>query len=622
MLEKALKSKRMLGALTVVLCGVPAAIWASQDESRAPDGSILHRRPVPSGEAAGEAEAPVFVYDPSDRSVLPSDMQREGETLVRPSLSLEPREGEQLHTAAGAKPLETGPDSPVDPSGILPPEAPKDLDAIGGDAVSASADVEGDAGPGEVPGGPDAESATFESGPGEPAMADPRDGLGSEVLPDRDTEKEGTLHYSEVFEPSVVPFKRNRAVGEVGLDYGIRSADEGFEELEVMGTRVEAGREAFWGTLLLEGRGGERIPIPSVSPESRILSYQASPEQRVVFERDSSGNYYLTPEREGRLRVVFLTDAPSRWFGGAIPDGLRFSEVPRGLRPKVPRAVAVEAEVVARFIGVTRAMGLSEALKKLVAYFRGFEPGDPPPSTGSVYRDVALGKKGVCRHRVHGFVITAQTLGIPARYVFNEAHVFAEVYVPGARAGWMRVDLGGGAEALNVYGAERSPRHRPREADPFEKPEEYLAQGLAGATTVHGLPDEGPLADVSENEATGGGRPREARLPIPRARVAPNLKPTRTELKVGESFVFRGEELVVSGQVKAVSGEPVGEGTVQILLVDAQTLEAIAMLGTASLDEAGRYSARVGVPQGQPPGSYEILAEFIGNAVFAGSSGR
>ena len=35
--------------------------------------------------------------------------------------------------------------------------------------------------------------------------------------------------------------------------------------------------------------------------------------------------------------------------------------------------------------------------------------------------DLALSKKGVCRHRAYAFTITAQGLGIPARMVMNEA---------------------------------------------------------------------------------------------------------------------------------------------------------------------------------------------------------
>jgi transglutaminase-like putative cysteine protease len=40
--------------------------------------------------------------------------------------------------------------------------------------------------------------------------------------------------------------------------------------------------------------------------------------------------------------------------------------------------------------------------------------------------DLARGKRGVCRHRAYAFVIVAQALGIPARFVQNEAHAWVE----------------------------------------------------------------------------------------------------------------------------------------------------------------------------------------------------
>src|SRR5690606_7524478 len=123
-------------------------------------------------------------------------------------------------------------------------------------------------------------------------------------------------------------------------------------------------------------------------------------------------------------------DAPTRYFGRAIASGMRVSDVPPGLRPSPPEAVKAEALAVAQMLGLEPSMPYDQLLNGLVAHFRAFVPGEPPPETASVYRDIALGGVGICRHRAHGFVITALGLGVPARYVFNEAHVFVEVYIP------------------------------------------------------------------------------------------------------------------------------------------------------------------------------------------------
>ena len=107
----------------------------------------------------------------------------------------------------------------------------------------------------------------------------------------------------------------------------------------------------------------------------------------------------------------------------------------------LPDNVARDAAVVRAAIGVSRAMRPRDAIAKLVDYFRGFtDSAETPAPRGSVYLDLALSKKGVCRHRAFAFLITAQSLGIPARLVENEAHAWVEIH-DGTL--WRRIDLGG-----------------------------------------------------------------------------------------------------------------------------------------------------------------------------------
>ena len=82
-------------------------------------------------------------------------------------------------------------------------------------------------------------------------------------------------------------------------------------------------------------------------------------------------------------------------------------------------------------------------IAKMVEYYRGFQASNDIPNThGDMFLDLALSKKGVCRHRAFAFLITALEIGIPTRMVVNEAHAWVEVFDGQL---WHRVDLGGAA---------------------------------------------------------------------------------------------------------------------------------------------------------------------------------
>ncbi|MCC6623010.1 MAG: hypothetical protein IT385_17255 [Deltaproteobacteria bacterium] len=694
-----MKTTRKTALLFVLAAAVPAALFAqpmSEDGvSRAPDGTILHRRlpsaggavegpsagagaPSPSAAAGGATETtPTFVYDPSAASGdLPRDLTHEGRSLPRPATSPEPGVGEPIHTASGLRPppapspepagADARPGEPPAPSETLPRPLPSpatpDPTAPPGTAPGPAdpsaptepappgtpPEVAGDpaadpaSDPAAAPGDPAAGDPAAATGPGAEPPGDPRGTLGSEARPDRDTEREGTLHYNEVFDPSIVPFKRNRALDEVAADHTLRLGQGRLMRLEPIGNRLDAGREVFWGSLILEGRAGETIPLPSVAAESRILSYEANPAQAVRFDKDEADNFYATPSLDGRVRLVFVMDAPRTYFGRALPSRATLADVPAALRPKVPAAIVKEAHEVARAIGVPdvgeRRASYAATLDALVGWFRGFVPGDPPPTQASVYRDVALGQRGVCRHRAHGFVITAQSLGIPARYVFNEAHVFVEVWVPAtseADAGWLRIDLGGGADELQVHNGQGKTLHEPSGPDPFTSPDSFDeardAGRTAGAERVSGLPreaeavaDAAPAPGEAPGESPGAGvGPGGAGAAEPGAitRVTPvaDLVPTTTTLAVTSSLVFRGEGFEVEGRVSTLAGAPVGDGAVQLVLLVGPERRAAARLGTTNLGPDGTFAASVAIPRDQPPGSYELVAEYLGDSVHSPS---
>lgn len=584
--------------------------------SRTPDGrAVIHRRiPDPGGAHAGEA-APVFVYDPVGGGTLPQEFRRDGQAMPRPAPGAEASPGEAVYSPDGV--TDAAPESFSSALGGVDPSLPP---------VTGPPGTAGDPTGPPTPGGPD--SAT---GPGGPTFEDPRLGLGDIARPDRVTTGEERLDYRTVFDPSIVPFKRNRALDEVDVDYSLKVERRGFVRLAPIGNRLDPGHEAFWGSVLVDARAGQRVPLPSVSPESRILSYEATPPVGLVFEKDGADNFYVTPDATGRVRVVFVMDAPAGYFGRQLPTGLTPRDVPARLRPHPPAAIAREAVAVARLAGIDPAAPYDVVLNSLVGYFRAFEPGEPPPSASSIYRDLALGHRGVCRHRGYAFVVTAQGLGIPARYVFNEAHVFVEVFVPGPNAGWMRVDLGGGAERLVVHGGDDKVLHRPRTRDPFDRPEAYargeMAGHTAGAVAVEGMP-----AASRRDFGTAGGSVDPDALPeairallnrnIPRAPPPPpgSMRTlTRTSMAFDRAFVFRGEPVIVGGRVLDARGDAVTNGSVQVLLLYGRNGRAVALLGTALVDGEGRYAAEVRIPERQPPGDYDIVAEYMGTATWAPS---
>lgn len=606
--------------------------------SRAPDGGVLHRR-LPPRSGPGE-ERPVFVYDPQTEGGVPREVHRDGEVIEAPEGTLDADAGEAVYSESGVFPSSQDPGEAESTS-----PSPMDPAAEAGDPTVAAGDPSGE--PPAAP-GPGASEAPLDDPLAEAAGTDPRVGMGDVARADMRTEREGTLEYHTVFDPSVVPFKRNRALNRIDERYQIVLERGPLREIRPVGNQVGPGREVFFANILLRGEPGRAVPIPSVAPDSRILSYEATPATDLTFFKDDADNYYVVPnvvpKGNGRLRLVVVVDAPGSYFGRPLPRGVTVRDVPRPLRPKVPLEVKREARAVAEALGLGRSQAYHELVGGLVTHFRSFEPGEPPPEAENAYTALALGKRGVCRHRTYALVITAQGLGIPARYVFNEAHVFAELWVPGPDPGWLRVDLGGGADRLLVHAGDGKIRHEPRARDPFQQPEPYadqLDQGrTAGATTVEGLPPtthsrretaeapggtstSGPGGEVAESASGAAAAAAAATealeaLVITRA-TAPGEEqiPTQVTLQIADALVFRGDEIEVSGQVVAAPGQPVAEGTVQILVLDRNGGEALAVLGARNLDAGGTFGGRLRLDKSLAPGSYEVVAEFMGSGRYA-----
>jgi hypothetical protein len=304
----------------------------------------------------------------------------------------------------------------------------------------------------------------------------------SSISPDRTTTQDGRLQYKAIFNPSVVPFKRITAMDAVDSSLRLIVKNSALGKLARENTPTPPTHDAFWGTIELHFKANRAIPVPSVAPGARIVSYSASPQATLSFFRDSADNVWVRSSKPGRVKVVFLTDAPRSYFAPEIPSFLTARDIPPSIRPTLPPNAREQARQVIEHIGI-KATALHTQLERLIAYFRNFKAGKLARRGKSTYLDIALSQRGVCRHRSYAFVITAHALGIPARYVQNEAHAFTEVFVP--RLGWVRVDLGGASLGLDVSGARKRRVHRGR--DPFPRPARYTTQYSELGQNVRGV---------------------------------------------------------------------------------------------------------------------------------------
>ena len=445
----------------------------------------------------------------------------------------------------------------------------------------------------------------------------------TEARPDYLTQADGTLHYSEVFNPSVVPFKRMSALDAVNESYTLGVREAKLTAVPVGGD-TSSDRDLFWASLVIDvPAGGRPVAIPSVAPDMRILSYETHPRTRLTFLRDGADNFALRgaePRASGQVRVVFLADAAASYFAPRYPAETARGEkrAPATLPPRVARSAAI---VLAR-VGVTRDDDARARLDKLVEYFRAFEAGEPPSPSGDVYLDLALSRRGVCRHRAFAFMITANAAGLPARYVTNEAHAFAEVWLEGA--GWARVDLGGAALELEVANAGDKTLHRPRAEDPFPRPREYAdnytqlrgnVDGLSGEQIAEAHRPREPRAGAAEEPgSTDPVAPGITDLPRAVAVEGPRKRPVTLVVDGVTRRGFRGETVRLSGRATD-DGDAIAGLRVDLYLAPAGSNgRGARIVGQAITDRDGKFLLAAELPVDLVLGQHEVYAVTPGNA--------
>ena len=480
----------------------------------------------------------------------------------------------------------------------------------------------------------------------------------SRMRPDRKTTADRALTYHALFNPTVAPLRRDVAFDRVAPDYELSVASGGRTPIEIKGPQAVPGRELFWGDVVLTSRPNRASPIPSVAPDMRILAVRTEPDRSVRFFKDRADNFYVQSDRRGALRVVFLVDADSRYFSGDLTDTVVLGTNGRHPLTALPRRVRSAAQRVLEQLGVDERMSFATGMARLVGYFRSFTAGPPPAGAreGDICSALALGRLGVCRHRAFAFVITARGAGVPARYVQNEAHAFAEVWAPDGS--WRRVDLGGEAPRVDLKEGSKSDSrrlHRPP-PDAFPKPSSYLESyssqlaGGEGASRAMGRGPEGTVFSglvppLGSSAPPGSANPDvEADLDPGAALTSSPQRPTSGADALGDSMgnpmgnppsfdtsdadrdasirveledssreldVFRGELLpfAVAGRVtRANDGTPVVGARVQIQAVPLSGGGGVPVGPIVRSDSAGRFVVRVLLPPTLRLGRYRLTA--------------
>ncbi len=285
------------------------------------------------------------------------------------------------------------------------------------------------------------------------------------------------LQYEEVFNPSVAPFKRTQAYDAVD-DLGrliVRSP--ALRPVPVGPQPPGAPTARFVGDLFVELSPRAPTPLPSVAAAQWVVSYRTVPAVTVAFAEDSAGNLVAqadVPQRQ-RVRLTYVLEAPETAFVAPRVAPVLLSDVARltgQTPPPVPTSLRDSLDPVLRATGVRRTDSFDRALGRLVDYFRRFRDAPLTEQAGdNRYLTLALGGVGACRHRAYAFVLTLQGLGVPARYVGNEAHAWAEVALPGV--GWSRVDLGGWDVPMQATAPSAREHFTPLHPDPLPRPDGY-----------------------------------------------------------------------------------------------------------------------------------------------------
>jgi transglutaminase-like putative cysteine protease len=431
---------------------------------------------------------------------------------------------------------------------------------------------------------------------------------------DRDTSRPDLVKYDDPFLPAVTPFKRLNAYDRVDGSLELSVSNPSLTRIEIGGS-VQSGDDQFYGDMMVDLAENSPVRIPSVGPGARVLAAHTLPPVAFELQRDGADNWFIKATERKRVRFIVQLAIPRKVFGSAFSPTATWLTLPK-VEP-LPADVRPAAERVLARLGVSRSMTPAAAVHALVQHFRGFAPSEQRPTSSGValFEELALSKKGVCRHRAYAFTVTALQLGLPTRMVRNEAHAWVEVSDGSI---WHRIDLGGAAERLDTEQNPNEPMHAPP-ADPYSWPE--------GAESARDLVDRmvqnaGGARPGAATGDGGAGDAGTASMPSPAPGpalvdggggvLARDTRPASTvQVTFGSERIRRGEPLQVSGRIEAD-----GEGCPNVrvdfsLRADGGRMTQIQSLSTG---EDGKFSGAIVIPITMEVGDYEVMVYTPGDA--------
>ena len=429
---------------------------------------------------------------------------------------------------------------------------------------------------------------------------------------DRDTSRPDSVRYDDPFIPAVTPFKRLYAYDAIDEGFELVVHDKLLRPLEI-GGEARPDDDQFYGDLFVDIVPGVPVRVPSVGPGARVLVARAEPALRFELQRDGADNWFIVGDARKRVRLVLELAIPRRAFGSEFGE-VSWGELARSV-PALPTAARASAGEVLSRIGISQAQRPREAVRALVNYFRTFAPSDDAPhaSSGSaLYSELALSKKGVCRHRAYAFVVTALALGVPARLVRNEAHAWVEVS-DGLQ--WHRVDLGGAASHIDYEQHSSEHQHQPP-ADPYQwPPGSEAGQSLTEQAASGGGAPPGAAPGTAPSGAPPAQGPRKV---VPSASASADPPAPRDDEHASNVSVSSEEHELRRGARFHVTGTARTEqdvcafSRVDISLRDKAGAEH--WLGALATDQAGKYDGRVALPFELEVGDYSVVATTPGSA--------
>ncbi len=489
--------------------------------------------------------------------------------------------------------------------------------------------VEGAAAPTPAPPSPHAQTASAANNAaksdGPHASSDP-----SRYQLDANTSRPDRVGYEDPFTPSIPPFKRLVAYDSVNEGLELVVLDPRLNQVEIGGS-PHSRDDQFFGDISVDVADGKPIRVPSVGPMARVIGAKVDPPGQFALLEDSAENWFLKVSGTGNRRLTVHLAIDRAVFGSPFADTTW--ERLAGYLPDLPAAVGAAAAPVLKELGLSRAQSPAAALERMVQHFRSFAPSDERRmETGvELYTEIALGQAGVCRHRSFAFVVTALALGLPTRFVHNEAHAWVEVF--DAKL-WHRIDLGGAAGDVSFDNALDVPHVAP--PDPHAWPtnsesgqdmvnEAVLAaepranpSGAGGGTGPVGTsaspgaqgssePPTGPTVDELDSEAQPAepSSTAEEALEPPDPATASVQRGVFADVKlmVAQQAAVRGARVAVVGRIAEVSGScPLRKVRVLLRSSDGN----VQALGVLVADERGHFEGQLVVPNNVPVGDYDL----------------